>query len=597
MINGKNGGDPLVPSRGSSIDFNPVIFFGVCVDNDDPLLAGRIRATEDTSISNDNGRLVDPVGEVERETELAEKNGLWKKWSKNDPYVFAPFLPLHVNVIPKRGEAIKVIYYNPDNRTQNKEYIGPLTSQPHKIFSEDFRNGRLHTSLGTRNVPLANPIDNPDTVGSFPNPNDVSIVGRKNSDIVLGMSYKLPQPSDRPQDNSNQPDTPNNPTEYPQILIRSGKYIESPKPQIPSQPKANNKLTFLQLSTFPDTVTVSEIQETVESTPDNVLVYILVEYDIQSPQNLFLTPNEQVNGVVSLYKLPNRSFNGQQKIFDTNTFNLDTEIESNLLDTIMSITFDTTITNSKKNIKETIEYFNNNDWNQLLKPVTGELFPRGINFNPVNNDGLLQKIQSTSHPFYFRPGPNLLRFFKRTNKEETISLYAGVTETNYNNICITVFDFVKSIKLESSDINREGFGLSFSTDKNRVPVTVQNVTRKEFSVERNKQQGFVVGSGEKIILFSHDSNELGQITLDSNYGINQYKLVDDIVSKTQPMVRGDELKEFLTLLVNFVVSHTYPVPGAPPIPVGTDGVTTTNEILSRLNDFSNTVLNQNIRIN
>ena len=493
MINGKNGGDPLVPSRGSSIDFNPVIFFGVCVDNDDPLLAGRIRATEDTSISNDNGRLVDPVGEVERETELAEKNGLWKKWSKNDPYVFAPFLPLHVNVIPKRGEAIKVIYYNPDNRTQNKEYIGPLTSQPHKIFSEDFRNGRLHTSLGTRNVPLANPIDNPDTVGSFPNPNDVSIVGRKNSDIVLGMSYKLPQPSDRPQDNSNQPDTPNNPTEYPQILIRSGKYIESPKPQIPSQPKANNKLTFLQLSTFPDTVTVSEIQETVESTPDNVLVYILVEYDIQSPQNLFLTPNEQVNGVVSLYKLPNRSFNGQQKIFDTNTFNLDTEIESNLLDTIISITFDTTITNSKKNIKETIEYFNNNDWNQLLKPVTGELFPRGINFNPVNNDGLLQKIQSTSHPFYFRPGPNLLRFFKRTNKEETISLYPGVTETNYNNICITVFDFVKSIKLESSDINREGFGLSFSTDKNRVPVTVQNVTRKEFSVERNKQQGFVVG--------------------------------------------------------------------------------------------------------
>ena len=74
MINGKNGGDPLVPSRGSSIDFNPVIFFGVCVDNDDPLLAGRIRATEDTSISNDNGRLVDPVGEVERETELAEKH-------------------------------------------------------------------------------------------------------------------------------------------------------------------------------------------------------------------------------------------------------------------------------------------------------------------------------------------------------------------------------------------------------------------------------------------------------------------------------------------------------------------------------------------
>jgi len=597
MINGKNGGNPLVPTRDSSVDFNPIIFFGVCVDNNDPLLAGRIRATEDTSISNDNGRLVDPVGEVERETELAEKNGLWKKWSKNDPYVFTPFLPINVNVIPKRGEAIKVIYYNPDNRTQNKEYIGPLISQPHKIFSEDFRNGRLHTSLGTRITPSANPIDNPDTVGSFPNPNDVSIVGRKNADIVLGMSYKLPQPSDRPQDNSNQPDTPNNPTDYPQILIRSGKFIESPKPQIPSQPKANNKLTFLQLSTFPDTVTVSEIQETVENTPENVLVYILIEYDLASPQDLHLNPNENIVGNVNISKLPNRSFNGQQQIFDTNTLNLDTEINQELVENVMNISFNTSVVNIKKNIKETIEYFNSNNWNQLLKPVNGETFPRNINFNPVNNEGLLQKLQSTSHPFYFRPGPNLRRFFKRIDKNTSIQLFPGVTETNYNDICNTVFNFVKSIKLLGSDINRDGFGLSFSTEKNKVPVTVENVTRKEFNVERGKQQGFVVGSGEKIILFSHDSNDLGQITLDSNYGINQYKLVDDIISKTEPMVRGDKLKEFLTLLVNFVVSHTHPVPGAPPIRVGTDGVTTTNEILSKLNDFSNTVLNQNIRIN
>ena len=34
----------LNPDRGNSLDFHPIVFFGVCVDNKDPLLAGRIRA-------------------------------------------------------------------------------------------------------------------------------------------------------------------------------------------------------------------------------------------------------------------------------------------------------------------------------------------------------------------------------------------------------------------------------------------------------------------------------------------------------------------------------------------------------------------------
>ena len=70
-----------VTSRGGSgLVYNPIIFFGVCVDNDDPLMAGRIRCVDDVSAGAGGGKLPDPVGEVREETELAIKNGEYKKW-------------------------------------------------------------------------------------------------------------------------------------------------------------------------------------------------------------------------------------------------------------------------------------------------------------------------------------------------------------------------------------------------------------------------------------------------------------------------------------------------------------------------------------
>ena len=54
--------------------------------------------------------------------------------------------------------------------------------------------------VGTSIKALPQVIDSTESVGVFPNPDDVALVGRKNTDIVLGMSYKLPQPEDRPKE-------------------------------------------------------------------------------------------------------------------------------------------------------------------------------------------------------------------------------------------------------------------------------------------------------------------------------------------------------------------------------------------------------------
>ena len=80
-----------------------IINFGVCVDNNDPLRAGRIRAVQDQ-----DPQVVDPNKLVEN----WDKSNPNKAWSSEDDYLFTPFLPLHLNLIPKKDEGIKIMYLN-----------------------------------------------------------------------------------------------------------------------------------------------------------------------------------------------------------------------------------------------------------------------------------------------------------------------------------------------------------------------------------------------------------------------------------------------------------------------------------------------------
>jgi hypothetical protein len=62
------------------------------------------------------------------------------------------------------------------------------------------------------------------------------------------------------------------------------------------------------------------------------------------------------------------------------------------------------------------------------------------------------------------------------------------------------------------------------------------------------------------------------------------------------MVRGEELIQLLNVIVQFLLSHVHAIPGAPAVPVGTDG-TSANNILSQLQNAQNTILNPHIRVN
>jgi hypothetical protein len=61
-------------------------------------------------------------------------------------------------------------------------------------------------------------------------------------------------------------------------------------------------------------------------------------------------------------------------------------------------------------------------------------------------------------------------------------------------------------------------------------------------------------------------------------------------------MRGEKTLDLMNLIVKFLLSHVHPYHGLPPVPVGQDG-TKSEDILQKLLDAPNTILNQNIRIN
>ena len=93
-------------NRSAGTAYNEIIKFAVCVNNMDPRRAGRIRAIKNDGEGITSGKVNDPVKAIIKLDKQARENNTYKPWTLDDPYVFAPFLPLHVNVIPRKGEAI-----------------------------------------------------------------------------------------------------------------------------------------------------------------------------------------------------------------------------------------------------------------------------------------------------------------------------------------------------------------------------------------------------------------------------------------------------------------------------------------------------------
>lgn len=98
-----------------------------------------------------------------------------------------PLLPKLLHVNPKRGETVVVLTDKLGAEGSQRYFIGPILSQPYHYYNDQHRISANSLMLDNFNniKPEAAPSRNSDNKGTLPDRDDVAILGRKNSDLIL----------------------------------------------------------------------------------------------------------------------------------------------------------------------------------------------------------------------------------------------------------------------------------------------------------------------------------------------------------------------------------------------------------------------------
>ena len=98
-----------------------------------------------------------------------------------------PMMPKFFHIIPKVGEMVRVFVEDIKYPQRSRYWEGPVISQPQNIKFDS-----IYSALSTTNMALVNPeaapSTYPDADGVFPGLEDVAIVGRVNTDIILSTN-------------------------------------------------------------------------------------------------------------------------------------------------------------------------------------------------------------------------------------------------------------------------------------------------------------------------------------------------------------------------------------------------------------------------
>lgn len=96
-----------------------------------------------------------------------------------------PLLPKMFRVVPRIGEGVFVLLSTANDGYSQRHYIGPVISQPHKMYFEPAQFGGDTYQRGAKKDFDVNPLLNEDAIGAYPTGDDIAIVGRRKCDIIL----------------------------------------------------------------------------------------------------------------------------------------------------------------------------------------------------------------------------------------------------------------------------------------------------------------------------------------------------------------------------------------------------------------------------
>ena len=512
----------------------PIFFQCVVIDNQDPLMLGRVRAR----LKIDNYE--DIIKSVEN------WNPLTDPWTERDPFIFNPLLPYFIYQVPLIDEIIQIIYVNRDFKYQNQYYVQNNFYSPNAVFDQYNVGGDKFTGTGMQ-IKSPRNIKNKDgtypnkfEVGLYPEPGDQAILGRGSADLIVKNT---------------------------DVLLRAGKYKSVPQSNINFT--ANSKRAFLQLSQF-DRVKKNAPNKSVTKTFEVVVqVKYMVEWVITNPEN----NAEKFCGAVYLYQLkPNSQTNSKQ-------LTVSSVLPENLKNLVASESF-----NGRSKL-DTIQFIN--DFIRACND--GTTTRTGTRLFSENNN---------KFPIYFRPSnisyEQLNPAFDLSNFQSVSSAVCppGQVESIQKNLS----EIYAGIKLNPND--EPGFGLIWKKNTVGVPTKTEIEEIEQQTYEAGPTTFGALGSDKLFLLSHLSSIPGKKvINFDGTlYGISGETFYNEIIPNTSSMVRGEELLELINLIVRFLVTHTHAYPGLPPVPVTQDG-TSVSDILTELQLSLKKILNQNIRLN
>jgi hypothetical protein len=455
-----------------------IIEIGVCLDNQDPRGFGRIRARN--------------IDELDSSRENAVPN--WENWSKDDPFVYSPFLPNHINIIPKKDQAIKIIRYDNERDLQNQEYVaGPFTT-PHDYGGQSSEKQITETTFGQRSQKtpdvksfssnkktFSEGFIRAESVGSVPRIEDIAISGNYGSDIIL--------------------------TEHG-IQLRAGKLIDkftaSPtqKEDLSKYPFYSKKHSKISLKKFPETV-VLDYKNIVDNTLTRTDIKHLFEYKVDNPES----PTEVTFYIFSI----KQSFGEKYK---TDIFGVDTQIESNT----SSLIYEKTVALESDN-KTQEAYI-------LIRDFISKLDREKLNsIAPALND-------SFAHPFYFRPTSE---FRSMNNSGDLIEKVTYHTRTS-NGLVFSNTSIDVPIKTTTKKV-------PFLNKVSDVDQTFAAITADNILYLSTTNPGV-------------DGKQVDFSSLDK-YEYTQEDYLQKILPNTFATVRGEKLIEILELITLILLNHKH----------------------------------------
>ena len=99
------------------------------------------------------------------------------------PYCY-PMLPKFFHAFPKVGEVVRIFIENKELPQRGRFWLGSIISQPQKVEFDSIYTALSTTDKGLT-APETAPSTYPDARGVYPTKNEIGIVGRVNTDVIL----------------------------------------------------------------------------------------------------------------------------------------------------------------------------------------------------------------------------------------------------------------------------------------------------------------------------------------------------------------------------------------------------------------------------